>query len=212
MQRGRIRAGADTRINSNNPLDVGSVAYRRKLRAQRAPSPQKAPRAPSPPPKARAPPPPRAKSVKKAPPAPAPAPFSTLNLQEKIERIYGLKDGDELKALLSEVDDRGRRSLWREIVKPIHPDKGGNEDVFQKVHGLFEKAYEYRLGGRIRGKKDQPVPIIAHEGELVVPKHVVAGVLRSVAWKKHIQDIATEKNVSFAVAKKIALDSHFFRP
>jgi len=112
-------------------------------------------------------------------------------------------------------EDQVVYTLGRETEKDMIKQRG--EEVVAGKPRIVEKEVPNPLvmgdepprsakkGGMIRGKKDQAVPIIAHEGELVVPKKVVPAVLHSSAWKNHIEDIARSKNISFAEAKQYAL-------
>lgn len=64
----------------------------------------------------------------------------------------------------------------------------------------------FKTGGLVKARKrGQAVTIVAHDGELVVPKQAVAQVLKSSAWRNHVESIAKQKGITFQQAKKIAL-------
>jgi len=102
------------------------------------------------------------------------------------------------------------RETAKDTIKERKEDMGSKTKIVEKevpnplVMG-DEPPRSAKKGGMIRGKKNQAVPIIAHEGELVVPKKVVPAVLHSSAWKNHIEEIARSKNITFAKAKEYAL-------
>lgn len=79
--------------------------------------------------------------------------------------------------------------------------------VAEPVKNCGSSCAIMKKGGKVRGKKNSAVSIIAHEGELIVPKKVVPDVLKSSAWKNHVSKISKEKGISFEDAKKYALNS-----
>lgn len=81
------------------------------------------------------------------------------------------------------------------------PTPSDDRNSFNPLNALQRR----KKGGIVKGKKNKPVPIIAHEGELVVPKKNVPAVLQSSAWKRHIEEIARKKKMTFAQAKQYAL-------
>lgn len=108
------------------------------------------------------------------------------------------------------VKDEGMTSKIKNTLRQEVAKEQGevieNEPVAQiKPFGIATAKETLKKGGIVRGKRNQPVPIIAHEGELVVPKKAVPAVIHSSAWKNHIEDIARSKNLTFAQAKQYAL-------
>jgi hypothetical protein len=127
---------------------------------------------------------------------------------DKVERITDLvtkpynptwfvKD----EGLTSKIKNTLAQEVAKEEGTIIH-----NDPIAQiKPFGIATAKKTLKKGGMIHGTKDQAVPIIAHEGELIVPKKVVPAVLHSSAWKNHIEQIARSKNITFAEAKQYAL-------
>jgi hypothetical protein len=94
----------------------------------------------------------------------------------------------------------------RTIHNPLHIDEKDEDQSGFKVPTTEKSCCTImKKGGLVKGKRNKPVPIIAHEGELIVPKRNVPAVLHSSAWKNHIEDIARSKNLTFAEAKEYAL-------
>jgi hypothetical protein len=127
---------------------------------------------------------------------------------DKIERITNLVTNPYNSTWL--VKDEGLTSKIKNTLRQeVAKEQGeliANEPIAQiKPFGFSTAKETLKKGGMIHGKKDQAVPIIAHEGELVVPKKVVPAILHSSAWKNHIEDIAKSKNLTFAQAKQYAL-------
>lgn len=104
-------------------------------------------------------------------------------LEDKLYYIFG-KNVDERPSLISVFED----------------DK--QEEPFTKVFAFYER------GGIVKGKKDEAVPIIAHAGELVVPKDVVPAVLKSHSWRDHVRNIAAERKISYKEAMKVAAGTY----
>ena len=104
-------------------------------------------------------------------------------LEDKLYFIFG-KNVDERPSLISVFED----------------DK--QEEPFTKVFAFYER------GGVVKGKKDEAVPIIAHAGELVVPKDVVPAVLKSHSWRDHVRNIAAERKISYKEAMKVAAGTY----
>jgi hypothetical protein len=104
------------------------------------------------------------------------------------------------------VDEEEEEEDIRTIHNPLHIDEADEDQSGFKVPTKEKSCCTImKKGGIVRGKKDKPVPIIAHEGELVVPKKNVPAILHSSAWKNHIEDIARSKNLTFSQAKEYAL-------
>jgi hypothetical protein len=112
--------------------------------------------------------------------------------EDQVVYTLGLETAkDMIKERKEEMGATGKKIVEKEVANPL-------------VMG-DEPPKSAKKGGLIRGKKNQAVPIIAHEGELVVPKKTVPAVLHSSAWKNHIEEIARSKNLTFAAAKQYAL-------
>jgi hypothetical protein len=134
--------------------------------------------------------------------------YKTVLPADKIKKITDLVTNPynptwlvKNEGLTSKIKNTLRQEVAREEGKEIP-----NEPVEQiKPFGISIAKETLKKGGMIHGKKDQAVPIIAHEGELVVPKKVVPNILHSSAWKNHIEDIARSKKLTFAQAKQYAL-------
>jgi hypothetical protein len=99
----------------------------------------------------------------------------------------------------------GGRAMERQAFPPQPPPRAVQTVSFDPLNNAQPETQTRKKGGLVRGKKNKAVPIIAHEGELVVPKKDVPAVLQSSAWKRHIQEIAKAKNMTFAQAKQYAL-------
>jgi hypothetical protein len=127
---------------------------------------------------------------------------------DKIEKITNLVTNPynptwlvKDEGLTSKIKNTLRQAVAKEEGKVI-----ANEPVEHiQPFGISTATETLKKGGMIHGKKDQAVPIIAHEGELVVPKKVVPNILHSSAWKNHIEEIARSKKLTFAQAKQYAL-------
>jgi len=105
------------------------------------------------------------------------------------------------EGLTSKIKNTLRQEVAKEQGEII-----ANQPVEQiKPFGISTAKETLKKGGIVHGKKDKAVPIIAHEGELIVPKKVVPAILHSSAWKNHIEKIAKSKNITFAQAKQYAL-------
>jgi hypothetical protein len=61
-----------------------------------------------------------------------------------------------------------------------------------------------KKGGIVKGRKGEPVHIIAHAGELVVPTNIVPQVLKSNAWIQHVKDIQQKHKISYKEAMVMA--------
>lgn len=80
----------------------------------------------------------------------------------------------------------------------------GSSGIAVRGHGVQHA----KKGGLVRGKRGAAVPIVAHGGELVVPQPMVAKVLRSSAWMKHVAEVSRKNGVSMKEAMKIAKGSY----
>jgi hypothetical protein len=128
--------------------------------------------------------------------------------QDKLDRIEDLVTNPRNPTWL--VKDEGLTSKIKNTVRQeVAKEEGkaiANEPVAQiKPFGFSLAKETLKHGGMVHGKKDKAVPIIAHEGELVVPKQTVKAVLHSSAWKNHIEKIARSRNLTFIQAKQYAL-------
>jgi hypothetical protein len=109
-------------------------------------------------------------------------------------------------------DKKKRRARGEDDVSTDSSDEDEDEPMAELIPtstadeliGVTEPP-SMKKGGIVKGKKGQAVPIIAHEGELVVPKQAVQSVIHTKAWKKHVEAIAKKEGISFAQAKKYAL-------
>ena len=84
-------------------------------------------------------------------------------------------------------------------------------NIVHKLNSVLESiGHEqfFKNGGIVLGKLNAPVRIIAHQGEIIVPKDTAKDVLNSEAWHKHIKRIQLQFGGTFKKAQKMALKGY----
>jgi len=125
--------------------------------------------------------------------------------EDVLHRRVEYTDAEKEHDLYEIQQERAKHKPEAEISIPL---RSREVDIAEPVKNCGSSCAIMKKGGKVRGKKNSAVPIIAHEGELIVPKKNVSAVLKTSAWKNHVNEIAKEKGISFEDAKKYALGNY----
>jgi hypothetical protein len=85
-------------------------------------------------------------------------------------RQFAIQNGLATDADLPQEYDAGLVATLQLVAKSVQQGMGG-QDMTQG--GSPATMQSLKAGGTVEGKEDGPVPIMAHEGEYVIPKNVV---------------------------------------